>query len=390
MMKSGKQSMIVEAILTSTTTVIERGLLCGVFGKASSKDSGVDSSAVLYPKQAVPPPVYTNLTQLTHAAQRKFSMSQLPIVHSYENVDNTLERLQYVKSDLKTNCHHFPHQLAHPNSIPTSTSQNQAMNSAQQINNATTTATATSNNTNGNWSVTSSLSKLNLNDSELNQSRGEEKYANPSGLLQSKVDKLSSNTSLSSSCFSSKHQLDGVSISGSTSVASGAVGNMPLLSNDGLTNSSRYSLCNSLYPASSESSVKEMSVNLIDHHHQSMNSPCFTNSQPPQPVPPSSSLSPPPPPPIQPKPLHLKHMQALSQYNLNKKSACLIRPCPPPRKCSVLTSQDCLMTSGVSMPCGLNTPDLSVYEGINNKYCQGNNFYEGNCFTGSLRRVPYI
>nr|CAH8874416.1 unnamed protein product [Trichobilharzia regenti] len=196
-------------------------------GKASSKDSGVDSSAVLYPKQAVPPPVYTNLTQLTHAAQRKFSMSQLPIVHSYENVDNTLERLQYVKSDLKTNCHHFPHQLAHPNSIPTSTSQNQAMNSAQQINNATTTATATSNNTNGNWSVTSSLSKLNLNDSELNQSRGEEKYANPSGLLQSKVDKLSSNTSLSSSCFSSKHQLDGVSISGSTSVASGAVGNMP-------------------------------------------------------------------------------------------------------------------------------------------------------------------
>ncbi|CAH8873925.1 unnamed protein product [Trichobilharzia szidati] len=195
-------------------------------GKASSKDSGVDSSAVLYPKQAVPPPVYTNLTQLTHAAQRKFSMSQLPIVHSYENVDNTLERLQYVKSDLKTNCHHFPHQLAHPNSTPTSTSQNQVMHSGQQQINNATTATPTSNN-NGNWSVTGSLNKLNLNDSELSQSRGEEKYANPSGLLlQSKVDKLSSNTSLSSSCFSSKHQLDGVSISGSTSVASGAVGNM--------------------------------------------------------------------------------------------------------------------------------------------------------------------
>lgn len=32
---------------------------------------------MLYPNQALPPPVYTNLSQLAHAAQRKFSMSQL-------------------------------------------------------------------------------------------------------------------------------------------------------------------------------------------------------------------------------------------------------------------------------------------------------------------------
>ncbi|KAF7255837.1 hypothetical protein EG68_07329, partial [Paragonimus skrjabini miyazakii] len=47
-------------------------------GKSSSKDSGVDSSTVLYPNQALPPPVYTNLNQLAHAAQRKFSIPQIP------------------------------------------------------------------------------------------------------------------------------------------------------------------------------------------------------------------------------------------------------------------------------------------------------------------------
>ncbi|OON13780.1 hypothetical protein X801_10437, partial [Opisthorchis viverrini] len=47
-------------------------------GKSSSKDSGVDSSTVLYPNQVLPPPVYTNLPQLAHAAQRKFSMSHIP------------------------------------------------------------------------------------------------------------------------------------------------------------------------------------------------------------------------------------------------------------------------------------------------------------------------
>ncbi|THD20581.1 Metastasis suppressor protein 1 [Fasciola hepatica] len=52
-------------------------------GKSSSKDSGVDSSTVLYPNQALPPPVYTNLSQLAHAAQRKFSISNLS--HSVQN-----------------------------------------------------------------------------------------------------------------------------------------------------------------------------------------------------------------------------------------------------------------------------------------------------------------
>ncbi|CAH8644449.1 unnamed protein product [Heterobilharzia americana] len=167
-------------------------------GKASSKDSGVDSSAVLYPKQAVPPPVYTNLTQLAHAAQRKFSMSQLPIIHSYENVDNTtLERLRYAKNDIKATCHHYPHQQMHHNSMSTNTTQNQAMHSTQNGNYT-------------NWSASGSLNKLHVNDSGLNPSRGGEQYTDPSALLQNQIDKLSSNTSLSSSCFSSKHHLDNV------------------------------------------------------------------------------------------------------------------------------------------------------------------------------------
>ncbi|KAL5108110.1 Protein MTSS 1 [Taenia crassiceps] len=40
-----------------------------------SLSRGGDPQAMLYPDQSLPPPVYTNLNKLTHAAQRKFSMS---------------------------------------------------------------------------------------------------------------------------------------------------------------------------------------------------------------------------------------------------------------------------------------------------------------------------
>lgn len=36
---------------------------------------GGELHKLLYPDQSLPPPVYTNLNKLTHAAQRKFSMS---------------------------------------------------------------------------------------------------------------------------------------------------------------------------------------------------------------------------------------------------------------------------------------------------------------------------
>lgn len=41
----------------------------------SALSRGGDPQAMLYPDQSLPPPVYTNLNKLTHAAQRKFSMS---------------------------------------------------------------------------------------------------------------------------------------------------------------------------------------------------------------------------------------------------------------------------------------------------------------------------
>ncbi|VDK21454.1 unnamed protein product [Taenia asiatica] len=40
-----------------------------------SLSRGGDPQTMLYPDQSLPPPVYTNLNKLTHAAQRKFSMS---------------------------------------------------------------------------------------------------------------------------------------------------------------------------------------------------------------------------------------------------------------------------------------------------------------------------
>ncbi|CAL8102605.1 unnamed protein product [Calicophoron daubneyi] len=62
---------------SASRPVISNTTFSPPIAKSSSKDSGVDSSTVLYPNQAVPPPVYTNLNQLAHAAQRKFSIPQL-------------------------------------------------------------------------------------------------------------------------------------------------------------------------------------------------------------------------------------------------------------------------------------------------------------------------
>ncbi|CAH8644434.1 unnamed protein product [Heterobilharzia americana] len=462
-------------------------------GKASSKDSGVDSSAVLYPKQAVPPPVYTNLTQLAHAAQRKFSMSQLPIIHSYENVDNTtLERLRYAKNDIKATCHHYPHQQMHHNSMSTNTTQNQAMHSTQNGNYT-------------NWSASGSLNKLHVNDSGLNPSRGGEQYTDPSALLQNQIDKLSSNTSLSSSCFSSKHHLDNVpGPDGGTittvsnlpghqtngtdpfsiemeeldqvmpvdnnsrmlgkitsqymdnhldnsvvmtnyclsTVSSGAENRascyltdkltscnrdvskaintvdscftlseiddadngdssetanyrrqdfftpqsfcaQKLLSDDDHMDSSKYPLCTPTCHAVFESDIKAtLNTNLIrqpppnngsilrQNACHTVNSSLFVVNNPP--------------PPIQPKPTRLRHIQAISQYSLNRKPGGLSRPCPPPRTCSVLSSQDCLLTSGVSMPCGLNASDMSSYNKGIGQYSNGDHFYEGSSRGSSL------
>ncbi|CAH8665333.1 unnamed protein product [Dicrocoelium dendriticum] len=57
-----------------TRTPIHHLVFNPLISKSSSKDSGMASSTVLYPNQALPPPVYTNLTQLADAAQRKFSI----------------------------------------------------------------------------------------------------------------------------------------------------------------------------------------------------------------------------------------------------------------------------------------------------------------------------
>ncbi|KAK4475143.1 hypothetical protein MN116_002228 [Schistosoma mekongi] len=175
-------------------------------GKTASKDSGVDSSAVLYPKQAVPPPVYTNLIQLAHAAQRKFSMSQLPIVHSYENVDNSaLEKLRYDKIDMNS-CQQFSNLHQSPN-------RNSMSMNPQQYHQMTNVSPNTTTNNNCNWSVSGSLNKLHLNDSGKSQTNSDENYVKPSSLLKSQVEKLTSSTSLSSSCFGSKNCLDSVSTS---------------------------------------------------------------------------------------------------------------------------------------------------------------------------------
>ncbi|TNN15850.1 Metastasis suppressor protein [Schistosoma japonicum] len=187
-------------------------------GKTASKDSGVDSSAVLYPKQAVPPPVYTNLIQLAHAAQRKFSMSQLPIVHSYENVDNNaLDRLRYDKIDMNS-CQQFsnPHHSPNRNSI--------SMN-PQQYHQLTNVSPNTATSNNYNWSVSGSLNKLHLNDSGKSQTNSDEKYVKPSSGLKSPVEKLTSSTSLSSSCFGSKNCLDNVSTSDVTAASTTVVSN---------------------------------------------------------------------------------------------------------------------------------------------------------------------
>ncbi|CAH8660397.1 unnamed protein product [Schistosoma guineensis] len=168
-------------------------------GKASSKDSGVDSSTVLYPKQAVPPPVYTNLIQLAHAAQ-----------HS------TLDRLRYAKTDM-TNCQQqfVHHQSSSRNSISTNPQQ------YHYTTNASPNTTNISNTNNCNWSASDSLNKLDLSDSAVSQSYHDEerKYANPSTVIKPQVDKLANSTSLSNSCHSSKNCLDTVSMSDATSTA---------------------------------------------------------------------------------------------------------------------------------------------------------------------------
>ncbi|CAH8664905.1 unnamed protein product [Schistosoma margrebowiei] len=446
-------------------------------GKASSKDSGVDSSTVLYPKQAVPPPVYTNLIQLAHAAQRKFSMSQLPIVHSYENLDSTLDRLRYGKTDM-TNCQQqiVHHQSSSRNSISTNPQQ------YHYTTNASPNTTNISNTNNCNWSASDSLNKLDLSDSAVSQSYhdDERKYANPSTVLKPQVDKLANSTSLSNSCHSSKNCLDTVSMSDATSTANSTsvvAGNNELHSyqrsgtdpfsmemdeldqvmpvNNGntmtlnrmfskclhnqltgtlpshqrclstrkhvssvnscfcVTNAAELSRCNeqnsvaSCYHHNNESiSESVVSVNceqdfftpqlyvqkkLVGEENRNKHSPCLSPSEfnvekilgngidhddhPPSnhslfvqqtscsPI--NSSVSPSAdnrsPPPIQPKPVHLKHHQAISQYHINRKTAPrMSRPCPPPRTCSTLSSLGCLaMTSGVSMPCDLNMPDPS-------------------------------
>ncbi|CAH8679246.1 unnamed protein product [Schistosoma rodhaini] len=64
-----------------------------------------------------------------------------------------------------------------------------------------------------------SINKLDLNDSAVSQSYHDEekKYANPSTVLKSQVNKLAISTSLSNSCHNSKNCLDSVSMSDATS-----------------------------------------------------------------------------------------------------------------------------------------------------------------------------
>lgn len=437
-------------------------------GKTASKDSGVDSSAVLYPKQAVPPPVYTNLIQLAHAAQRKFSMSQLPIVHSYENVDNNaLDRLRYDKIDMNS-CQQFsnPHHSPNRNSI--------SMN-PQQYHQLTNVSPNTATSNNYNWSVSGSLNKLHLNDSGKSQTNSDEKYVKPSSGLKSPVEKLTSSTSLSSSCFGSKNCLDNVSTSDVTAASTTVVSNngihsyqrsgtdpfslemdeldqvMPVNVSNNIMTLNRFtpkhvhnrltfgalpSYHPSLYTASNVSlagscfcltntellskrnlcckqnfpvscdqlneGVVESTVNLnyqqdlfaphlytqqshdehssysnsdesdvkvcdstvgrhppFNHHHSMMILQRTTSDTNNAPFPPTNVNR--SPPPIQPKPIHLKHISSISQYHLNRKtteSTSMSRPCPPRRTCSILSSSS-LVTSGVSMPCDLNVPDLS-------------------------------
>ncbi|VDO05299.1 unnamed protein product [Rodentolepis nana] len=67
---SGREKM------TSTDDEIQRPGLNGVLSREQrSLSRGGELHKLLYPDQSLPPPVYTNLNKLTHAAQRKFSMS---------------------------------------------------------------------------------------------------------------------------------------------------------------------------------------------------------------------------------------------------------------------------------------------------------------------------
>ncbi|CAH8679258.1 unnamed protein product [Schistosoma rodhaini] len=472
-------------------------------GKASSKDSGVDSSTVLYPKQAVPPPVYTNLIQLAHAAQRKFSMSQLPIVHSYENIDSTLDRFRYAKVDMTNHKQQFiHHQSSSRNSISTNPQQ------YHYTTNASPNTTNISNTNNCNWSVSDSINKLDLNDSAVSQSYHDEekKYANPSTVLKSQVNKLAISTSLSNSCHNSKNCLDSVSMSDATSTnnPTSVVGNndihsyqrsgtdpfsmemdeldqvMPVNNGHTMTLNRMFSKClhnqltgtlpshprylsirahvssvnsclcvtnatellgcneqnsfascyhhnnesisepvvnvncgqsfftpqsfvqkkllgeenhnrHSLHLSPSESKAEKVIGNKVDHNdHLPSNHSLIVQQTSCSPI--NSLVSPSadnrsPPPPIQPKPVHLKHHQAISQYHINRKTAPrMSRPCPPPRTCSTLSSHGCLaMTSGVSMPCDLNMPDPSPSSlDCKISFCEDDNYCEGSSRGSSL------
>nr|CDS34426.1 metastasis suppressor protein 1 [Hymenolepis microstoma] len=61
--------------MASTNNKIQRPGLNGVLSREQRSLSRGGELHKLYPDQSLPPPVYTNLNKLTHAAQRKFSMS---------------------------------------------------------------------------------------------------------------------------------------------------------------------------------------------------------------------------------------------------------------------------------------------------------------------------
>ncbi|CAH8679274.1 unnamed protein product [Schistosoma rodhaini] len=348
-----------------------------------------------------------------------------------------------------------------------------------------------------------SINKLDLNDSAVSQSYHDEekKYANPSTVLKSQVNKLAISTSLSNSCHNSKNCLDSVSMSDATSTnnPTSVVGNndihsyqrsgtdpfsmemdeldqvMPVNNGHTMTLNRMFSKClhnqltgtlpshprylsirahvssvnsclcvtnatellgcneqnsfascyhhnnesisepvvnvncgqsfftpqsfvqkkllgeenhnrHSLHLSPSESKAEKVIGNKVDHNdHLPSNHSLIVQQTSCSPI--NSLVSPSadnrsPPPPIQPKPVHLKHHQAISQYHINRKTAPrMSRPCPPPRTCSTLSSHGCLaMTSGVSMPCDLNMPDPSPSSlDCKISFCEDDNYCEGNC-----------
>ncbi|CAH8679254.1 unnamed protein product [Schistosoma rodhaini] len=353
-----------------------------------------------------------------------------------------------------------------------------------------------------------SINKLDLNDSAVSQSYHDEekKYANPSTVLKSQVNKLAISTSLSNSCHNSKNCLDSVSMSDATSTnnPTSVVGNndihsyqrsgtdpfsmemdeldqvMPVNNGHTMTLNRMFSKClhnqltgtlpshprylsirahvssvnsclcvtnatellgcneqnsfascyhhnnesisepvvnvncgqsfftpqsfvqkkllgeenhnrHSLHLSPSESKAEKVIGNKVDHNdHLPSNHSLIVQQTSCSPI--NSLVSPSadnrsPPPPIQPKPVHLKHHQAISQYHINRKTAPrMSRPCPPPRTCSTLSSHGCLaMTSGVSMPCDLNMPDPSPSSlDCKISFCEDDNYCEGSSRGSSL------